>query len=270
MYVYIAAAVTAVCMIFGGAVTYIVSKKRRMNRAVPPLMAAGIGMISLAAVCAVYLSIGYHADSEAYSAMAGGDGVSVSSTDCGWFFDGAGTGSALIFYPGAKVEPQAYAPLMKDLADRGVDCFLVDMPANMAILGVDRADEIMDGYSYDSWYIAGHSLGGNAAASYCAGAPGKTDGLILLASYSSNKLADDLDVLSVYGSEDGVLSMDIYNADKENLPAGADEVVISGGNHSQFGNYGEQRGDLKASISSAQQRSLTVDAIIGLIASDGK
>lgn len=258
-------AIIAVCTCFGVCVTHFISKKYRLHRAARPFIAAGTGILPLVAICAVYLNIFYRADSEAVTAMEGGDGVTVSCTDFGWFFDGKGCDSAVIFYPGAKVEPQAYAPLLKDLAGRGVDCFLVDMPGNIALLGVDKADEIISKYSYESWYIAGHSLGGTAAASYCAEVPEKADGLILLASYSTAKLDDDLPVLSVYGSDDGVLNMDNYFADKANLPVGNGELVINGGNLGQFGCYGEQRGDRKASISAKEQRNVTAEAIIGLI-----
>ena len=48
------------------------------------------------------------------------------------------------------------------------------------------------------------------AASYVEGKE-NIEGLILLASYAANDLSDtDLSVLSVYGSEDGVLNMQKY------------------------------------------------------------
>ncbi|MDW7658981.1 MAG: alpha/beta hydrolase [Bacillota bacterium] len=38
-------------------------------------------------------------------------------------------------------------------------------------------------------------------------------------------------------------------------------VLIAGGNHAQFGNYGKQRGDPDASISSEEQQNIAVEAI---------
>ena len=84
------------------------------------------------------------------------------------FLDGSGTNHALIFYPGAKVEYTAYVPLFYELAAQGLDCFVVKMPGNMAILGMNKAEDIMAEYDYESWYLSGHSLGGAMAANFAA------------------------------------------------------------------------------------------------------
>ena len=62
----------------------------------------------------------YHADQSALSALESDDTVSVSKTDYGWLFDGPSENDALIFYPGAKVEETAYAPLLHLLAKEGM------------------------------------------------------------------------------------------------------------------------------------------------------
>ena len=70
------------------------------------------------------------------------------------------------------------------------------------------------------------------------------EGLILLGSYSTADLSDtDLDVLSIYGSEDKVLNREKYEENKSNLPDDFSEVVIEGGCHAYFGMYGAQDGD---------------------------
>ena len=92
--------------------------------------------------------------------MTSSSEVTIKKFDKGWFFDGAGEEKALIFYPGAKVATEAYAPLMYQLAESGIDCFLVDMLFHMAFFGMNRAEEIMQEYNYEAWYLGGHSLGG--------------------------------------------------------------------------------------------------------------
>lgn len=210
-------------------------------------------VILLAAAFTVFVCTYYRADATAEKALASGDGVLVSQTDYGWFFDGESTGDALIFYPGGKVEATAYAPLCRALAEGGVDVCLVEMPLRLAMFGYTKADEIIDTAEYEHWYVGGHSLGGVFAAIYAEKHPDELDGVVLLASYSTKKLDEGLETVMIYGSEDGVLKMDAYRANRGNVPGDAVERVIEGGNHAQFGSYGAQDGDGEALISPAQQ-----------------
>ncbi len=192
--------------------------------------------------------------------------TSVCLTDYGdgILFDGPGTATALIFYPGAKVEYTAYKPLMLLLAEHGMDCFLVEMPYHMAVFDINAADELISNYEYEHWYIGGHSLGGAMAAYYASDNEEKLDGVVLLASYATKSLGH-LSVLSIYGSEDGVLNLSKLDAARK-YATNYTEVIIEGGNHAWFGSYGEQVGDGKASISHEEQWQQTVDAILAALA----
>ncbi len=219
--------------------------------------------ILFAVVIIWYGSDYYHADTEQY--LQSTDTVQVTEIRDGLFFDGNGTDTALIFYPGAKVEYTAYAPIMMELAENGVDCFLLEMPYHMAIFGMNRADDILSAYSYESWYISGHSLGGAMAASYAAGHTEELDGVVLLAAYATKSL-DDLPVLAIYGSEDGVLNMEKLETGQQYAEDYA-EICIDGGNHAGFGCYGAQSGDGTASITQEEQWAQTVKAILDWIGS---
>lgn len=169
--------------------------------------------------------------------------------------------TGLIFYPGAKVEARAYAPLLDRIAQQGYCCVLVEMPYHLAILNVDAADEAMEAApEVQQWYLAGHSLGGATAAMYAADNPDKIAGLALLGAYSTKQLPDTLPVLLVYGSEDGVLNREKYDSCLVNVP-NSTEQVIEGGNHAGFGNYGAQKGDGEASITPEEQWDITAKAI---------
>lgn len=247
------------------------------TRAFHILMPAGFALmilVVLAGVIIVYFGTYYHADVHALAALEDTEAVAVSEIRAendganGWFFDGPGTDYALVFYPGAKVEAAAYAPLMKDISAGGTDCYLCEMPLNFALLGKDAAETIRSGKTgtYDKWYIGGHSLGGAAAAMAADdaeedGGSDAWDGLILLAAYPSGELSTP--VLSIYGSEDEVLNHDRYNKTETDglWPADFTEIIIAGGNHAHFGNYGEQKGDGKASITADRQRNETAEAI---------
>ena len=73
----------------------------------------------------------------------------------------------LIFYPGGKVEDSAYLPLLKELSNNGITCYLVKMPFNLAVFNINAADKIIKKHNeINKWYIGGHSLGGAMASSY--------------------------------------------------------------------------------------------------------
>lgn len=224
-----------------------------------PVLAAVILLLAAAA----YVNDYYHSDESVQEYLNGGGRVSVTEVRDGLCLDGPGEDMALIFYPGAKAEYTAYLPLLYQLADQGMDCFLLKMPFNLAFLGQNKAEKIMDSYDYGHWYLSGHSLGGAMAASYASGHLDRLEGLALLAAYPTKSLkSDSFSVVSVYGSEDGVLNMDKMRKSKKLMPADYTEVCIEGGNHALFGNYGEQKGDHEASISRKEQQSQAAAAIL--------
>ena len=224
-------------------------------------------VLLLVLVCAIYLGTYYRADEGAIAAFAPEEEITVTTLDGGdVLFAPKDAPVGVIFYPGGKVEYTAYVPLMRACASQGILCVLVEMPMNLAVFDVGAADGIREQFpEIEHWYIGGHSLGGSMAASYLGKHADEFEGLILLASYSTADLSDtDLRVLSVYGSEDGVLNLEKYKKYKKNLPDAFTEVVIEGGCHAYFGMYGEQKGDGKATITHAEQIGATVEAIVKL------
>ena len=61
--------------------------------------------------------------------------------------------------------------------------------------------------------------------------------------YHADLTDSGLRVYAAYGSEDGVLNREKYEADRINLPQNTTETVIDGGCHAGFGSYGAQKGD---------------------------
>ncbi len=218
---------------------------------------------ALLILLAVYFGTYYHADATAEKALQGNSAVKVSQiSQGGYLFDGPSDDTAVIFYPGAKVETSAYAPLLLQIAEQDADVYLLDMPLHMAFFGINKADRIRenDENDYRHWYMAGHSLGAAMAASYAASHLSEYRGLILLAGYPPKDLhADDFSLLSVYGSED--MDPAMMQKKSQNRPEDYTESVISGGNHAQFGNYGIQKGDGTARISAEEQQKQAVKAI---------
>ncbi len=226
------------------------------------ILPLGVLMILVAAFL-IYTANYYQADPEAVEALKSDDSVSVTQTGYGWFFDGISEDDVLIFYPGAKVEETAYAPMLHLLAEEGMDVCLVKMPFHLAFFGMSKAGRIPEIDTYENRYIGGHSLGGAMAAYYAARHGKELSGVILFAAYPTKKLDDHLKLLSVYGSEDGVLNMEKVAEGRQFFPDRFQEFKIPGGNHAGFGNYGIQKGDGTASISAAEQQKLTVEFILG-------
>ena len=193
--------------------------------------------------------------------------VQVSQVENRIVFQPEAPQAGLIFYPGGKVEAEAYAPLLEACAERGILCVLLRMPGNLAVLDRNAADGVAADYpEVTDWYIGGHSLGGAMAAGYAAKHTEALAGLVLLGAYSTADLTDSgLRVLSIYGSEDGVLNREKYDSNHANLPADAAELVIQGGCHAGFGSYGPQDGDGTPTISGEEQIARTADAIAAML-----
>lgn len=142
------------------------------------------------------------------------------------------------------------------------------MPCNLAVFNVNSVDGIREQLpDVERWYIGGHSLVGAMVTSCAAEHIDERDGLILLTAYSTQDLVGfGLDMLSVYGSEDGVLDMEKYGQYRSNLPTDTSEVVIDGNCHAQFGSYGSQDGDGIPTISGEERISQTAEAIVAFVA----
>ena len=219
-------------------------------------------MIVLIVFVVIYLCTGdLCASREVFNYLKSTDEVKITRIEEGYYFDGPGEESAIIFYPGAKVEFTSYSQLMHSIAQNGRDCFLVEMPFNIAIFGSSKATKIINNYSYKHWYMSGHSLGGVIAASYVSNNPEKVDGIIMLASYPSKEMPNNVEYVSIYGTEDKVLNAKSYEKSKRYLPENAKEIIIDGGNHSGFGNYGLQKGDGESKISREEQIIKVIEAI---------
>lgn len=175
--------------------------------------------------------------------------------------------TGLILYPGAKVEPEAYAPLANKIAQAGYEVIITPMPLNFAIFDSNAADEVISKFpNIKNWVISGHSLGGVMAAKY-ASENSNIKGVIFYASYpQGDELKDsNIEVTSIYGSLDGVADLEKIIGSKDLLPTSTTFVEITGGNHAQFGSYGEQSGDNPAEISADEQIEKAANASIELL-----
>lgn len=191
--------------------------------------------------------------------------------------------TGIVFYPGGLVEADAYISMLKNLAESGYPVVLLKATADLAIFNVNRASKAIENYpSVDQWVVGGHSLGGVVAAKAVMKNPDLFSGLVFMASYPAG--GDDLSawegaVLSLYGENDEVTTVEDIKNNKHLLPEEKDvdgEIIedsfaytiyhqIDGGNHSQFGDYGFQKGDGEATITVNEQHEEIVSVILNFL-----
>lgn len=173
--------------------------------------------------------------------------------------------TAILFYPGGQVHPTAYIPTLAPLASQGYTAVIARMPLDLAVFDPDKAQRLKEEYPYiQKWVLMGHSLGGAMAIRTLKRFPDSFQGLVLLAAYGdpAASLVDwSAPVLSISASQDGLATPPEIETGKSYLPASTRHLEIAGGNHAQFGEYGEQSGDGAAQISGPAQRTLTAQAV---------
>ena len=232
--------------------------------------------LAATAVFAVWSLIAYRASGAAREATRSGAAVRVAAEEGWWSFTPAASPTAatpgLLFFPGALVDPIAYAPLARAAAEAGFPARLVLVPRRGAFGGADdprvfgRAREAMrESGAPARWVIAGHSRGGVIATDLAAsGEPGIAGVVLIGTSHPRDVSLSGLavPVTKIVGTRDGLASPDEVRANRALLPESTRWVWIDGGNHSQFGSYGFQPGDWPATISREAQQRRTVAAIL--------
>jgi pimeloyl-ACP methyl ester carboxylesterase len=171
-------------------------------------------------------------------------GLSLKEAPYGFELTPQNPKALLAFYPGARVDPLAYAPVLAPLAQAGYLVVLLKVPSGIALLGKERALEAKKAHPNLPLVVGGHSLGGVAAAEVAAreGLP-----LLLFAAYPEGDLSGmRLPTLALYGTEDGLLPPEEAREKAKRLPQGTRVVFLEGLNHAGFGAYGGQRGDRAA------------------------
>jgi len=208
-------------------------------------------------------------EERALVALEAGDNVTVNVGDFIVFQPtDVNPDTGFIFYPGGRVDYRSYAPALHEIAAQGYLVALVRAPLNLMVFDPNKAADVFPLFpQIEHWAVGGHSLGGAMAANYLYTHPDAGEGLVLWASYpaDNNDLsASGLKVLSIYGTLD-MAGMEKFDVSRALLPAETTWVVIDGGNHAQFGDYGLQPGDNRATISTDDQQAQIVTATVDFL-----
>jgi hypothetical protein len=177
--------------------------------------------------------------------------------------------TGLIFYPGGRIDPRAYASLARAIASEAFLVVIPEMPINMAVFNPNIADTIIDHHAnINHWAIGGHSVGGTMAAQYTDKNPELIEGLAIWASYPANSsdISDmDIPVLSMYGSREETVTESSVGERAHLLPEDTLYIVIEGGDHHQFGAYEINPKDHLATTSRASQHEQIIQATLDLL-----
>ena len=219
--------------------------------------------------------IAYRPSAVAHAATVPDPKVSVTYQDGIWSFTPArpvNTASGLVFFPGALVDPVAYAPLLRASAAAGFPAYMIELPRRGAFGGGDdpevmrRLDRLLARSDAPRrWIAAGHSRGAVVACAVAVAGRAGLSGVVLIG--TSHPRDVDLSGLAVpvtkiVGTRDGLASREEVEANRSKLPVSTRWVWIEGGNHSHFGWYGFQPGDGRATIPAAEQRDVMVRAVL--------
>ncbi len=202
----------------------------------------------------------------AKAALVSDEDVEIVDGDALYFVPKKGAKAGFVFYTGAYVPPEAYAVLLHEIAAEGYLVVAPKFAFNLAVTGANHTEGVLEDFpQITKWAIGGHSLGGAMAAHFVKKNEGAVGALILWAAYPSK--TDDLSgwagqVTSISASLDGLSTPEKIAASKAILPPDTDYVVIEGGNHAQFGDYGEQKGDNPARISPDDQWGQIISATL--------
>lgn len=244
------------------------------RRRVTAIGFAALGSLIVAVVAfLVWANVLFLADRQVVLDALDNPDVSISIVDEGVLIEPTaveGPTTGLVFIPGAKVEPIAYAGVLSEVVSAsGIAVIITEPTLNLALFDQRPLEAFTAAApSVTQWTVGGHSLGG-VRACFLADSP-EVAALILFGSFCANDLSqNDLAVLSLEGSNDELTTQQQIEDSLGLLPESAERVLIEGANHASFGDYGDQPGDGPLETDRETVRSTIADEVAGLVDSLG-
>jgi hypothetical protein len=167
----------------------------------------------------------------------------------------------IVYFPGAKVDPASYLKRLQKLARLSSikKVIVLKSPFHFALLS--------NGYTVKDpakTILMGHSVGGVAACEVAKKFTVKA--LVLEASYCNGGGDMDEPVIGVYGTEDGLQSVEKVEGELLKIKSTKlEKIKIEGLNHANFGWYGKQSGDKEASKNHDESDSEIVSKLVNFL-----
>jgi len=180
----------------------------------------------------------------ALAALVSGPDVAVSQTSTTLTLTPAApSGTGFVFLPGARVDPRAYASLLRQVAAAGSLVVVVKPPLALAPLAGGAVERVVaDHPEVSTWVIGGHSVGAVRATTEVAAIPGRFAGLLLWAPLPGADLSAlaTLPVTAILGTADAYATAANVADTRALLPTTTTYVVLDGAVHRSFGDYAVQ------------------------------
>ena len=233
------------------------AERRRRGLQIVWWVLGGLGALIVLGVVGIVIwsQVGvYQAEAAPLAEVRENAAIEIADSSAGIVLSPADGGSevGLVFIPGAKVDPWAYADKLSSTVEAGVTVVITRPWLNLAFFDLRPLSAFTElAPDVETWIVGGHSLGGVRACQLSADA----DALALFASYCAADIsASGLPVLSIAGSEDGLSTPEKVADARPLLPGDAEMEELAGASHSSFGDYGPQDGDGTPSISDDDMR----------------
>ena len=182
-------------------------------------------------------------------------------------------GAGLVWVTGCLVPAEAYAPLARAVARGGAPAIVYQLPWRCTPLPAQPAQVLADLRALmqapgSRWVLGGHSKGAVYVSALAAAPPPTLGGIVVAGTTHPRDVdlsASRLIVAKVVATRDGIAPLTTSNANRGLLPPGVLWRTADGGNHSQFGWYGTQLGDGRATIDRAQQQAILLDTVLDVL-----
>jgi pimeloyl-ACP methyl ester carboxylesterase len=233
--------------------------------------------LTATAIFVTWSLIAYRANPEGRRAARSDEAVTVRHADGVWRFEGADPAKAptLVFFPGALVDPRAYAPLAKAVAREGYPVVILELPRRGVFGGADspelrtRLDSVLSSLGDSGGFVlAGHSKGGVVASTVASRKDPDLKGLFLIGTTHPRDVdlsGLNIPVTKIAGTRDGLARPADVRQNAPLMPPHTRWIWVEGGNHSQFGWYGFQPLDRRPLADAAEQRALMIDGLLDLL-----
>ncbi|GII98979.1 alpha/beta hydrolase family protein [Sediminihabitans luteus] len=174
--------------------------------------------------------------------------------------------TGLLFYPGEHVDARAFARMLRPVAEAGYVVAVVTPPLGDPSLDPDQGAGLLDDLGVERWVVGGTDVGGQAAAELAAAhvGAGHVHGLLLLGSAPDVDLSDaPLAVLTLWGTQDGVVPPSRIASSRDVLPASTTWARLPGVNHADFGDFGHAPGDERSTVDRDAAREQIQATVLG-------